>query len=63
MNFCWHKWSKWSDPCNTYDSYVKNQFSQCEKCNAIKVRKFNHHYNIFADEIRKVLEKVNAKEI
>ena len=38
MNFCWHKWSKWSDPIPTYENGHKQQWAHCENCNKAKFR-------------------------
>ena len=33
MKFCFHKWSKWSDPVATYNTGHKQQWRVCEHCN------------------------------
>lgn len=37
MKFCWHKWSRWSDPIQTYDGN-KQQWRVCEHCNKAQFR-------------------------
>lgn len=38
MSFCWHKWSKWSDPVQTYSMGTKQQWKVCEHCNKVAFR-------------------------
>jgi hypothetical protein len=39
IKFCWHKWDKWSHAIEDYDGSL-HQVCGCEKCGAIKRRKF-----------------------
>lgn len=36
--FCIHKWSKWSNPIDTYNSGKKQQWRVCEHCNKATFR-------------------------
>ena len=38
MMFCLHKWSKWSNPVETYNTGHKQQWRVCEKCNKAEFR-------------------------
>ena len=38
MKLHFHKYSKWSDPINTYDSGHKQQRRVCEVCNKAQFR-------------------------
>lgn len=38
MNFCWHKYGKWSDPIQTHNSGHKQQWRVCQHCNKAQFR-------------------------
>lgn len=59
MKICFHKYGKWSDPVDTYESNVKNQFCKCDKCGKIKSRRIYHSVQITAQEIIDSLAKVH----
>lgn len=38
MKLCFHKWSRWSDPVQTYNHGHKQQWRVCEHCNKAQFR-------------------------
>lgn len=38
MRFCFHKWSPWSDPVQTYNNGHKQQWRTCLHCNKASFR-------------------------
>lgn len=47
MIFCFHDWSKWSDPIDTSFDCTKVQARHCLKCNKCEVKKIKQPWNIW----------------
>lgn len=38
MRFCFHRWTPWSDPVQTYEGGYKQQWRVCQHCNKATFR-------------------------
>jgi hypothetical protein len=47
MIFCFHDWSKWSEPIDTAHDFHKLQSRYCLKCNKAQVKKIEQPWNIW----------------
>lgn len=58
MKFCFHSWSKWSDPFDTAYDHTKVQARYCTECNLCQVKKIKQPWNIWfsAKFIQKISE-------
>lgn len=51
IKLCWHKWSIWSDPIQTYRGNLQ-QWRCCTKCNKSDFRNLRwHHQSTLPDVI------------
>lgn len=61
MKFCFHDWSKWSDPFDTAHDYKKVQSRHCLKCNKCEVKGIKQPFNLwFGSE--SIVSKNESKE-
>lgn len=47
MNFCFHRWTKWNDPIDTFGDNIKVQSRFCTECNKCEVKKIKQPWNIW----------------
>lgn len=64
--WCWHKWSRWADPVQTYNSGRKQQWRVCEKCNKATFRTlwWDHQTDLTAalNSIKRIVPLVEKGE-
>ena len=47
MRFCFHNWSKWSEPIDTANDFKKVQARYCLNCNKIEVEPIRQPFNLW----------------
>lgn len=58
FRICWHNWSGWSAPIDTYNSNKKDQFRVCTKCSQTQSRTFGHSVSVSAKQIADGISQV-----
>lgn len=61
IKLCWHKWSKWSDPVQTYRGNLQ-QWAVCKKCNKCRFRNLGWHQQTAMTEILQAIAKVKGEK-
>jgi hypothetical protein len=60
IKLCWHKWTKWSDPVQTYRSSLQ-QWKVCEKCNKASFRNLSWHQQTALTTIIQAIAKAKGE--